>query len=409
MKIPHAKQLYSRNVSPAILTAIALLLLGGFKLSFIPGFFNYIFFLLLLMFGGFHTYWKDKTPYTKPVLLYCIFLTLSFVYSMFVHQQNIMTAIGYCYLYYGPLFYFVMLKYRPTFKQAEKFIVALSVIFCICYIIQYLVFPIIIFRGADNDLTINQNEFRMRLPGSLCCYILLFYGMNRFLITKDARKLLLTLLGFIPIIIMGFRSLLAGSIAGIFLMIPFVVRSMRKTIVFVIIAAGLAYGGMQTILVQDKLEEMMRRQDSNQTFDNTNYVRYLSLAYYWNFFDHPGEKLIGAGIPIDISTKYRRDVDYAAEYHGYYWVDLGIIGLSFVIGIPAVLLLLYMYIYSIWNAKSKEVQYIRFCLAAILAGSIFTSMELFRPGNLLIVTILFYMVYIESFTAENNHNKYLYQ
>lgn len=407
-----SKQLYSRNVSPAMLTAISLLLLGGFKLNFIPGFFNYIFFFLLLIFGGLHTYWKEKTPYTKPILLYCIFLTLSFVYSMFVHQQNIMISIGYGYLYYGPLFYFILLKYHPTFKQTEKFIVALSAIFCICYIIQYLVFPTVIFRGADDNLNINQNQFRMRLPGSLCCYILFFYGMNKFLITRDVRKLLLTLLGFIPIIIMGFRSLLAGSIVGIFLMILFVVHSIRKTIVYATLAVGLAYGGMQTRLVQDKLEEMMGRQDSNQTFDNTDYVRYLSLAYYWNYFDRPGEKIIGAGVPIDISTKYKKDVDYAAEYYGYYWVDLGIIGLSFVIGIPAVLLLLYMYIYTMWKAKSKDLQYIRFCLAVILAGSVFTSMELFRAGNLLIVTILFYMIYqyyIESFMAENRYNKFLHQ
>lgn len=401
------KQLSSRNVSPAMLTAITLLLLGGFGLKFIPGFCNYIFFLLLLIFGGFHTYWKDKAPYTKPILLYCIFLTLSFVYSMLVHQQNIMTSIGHNYLYYGPLFYFVLLKYRPTFEQAEKFIVALSIIFCICYIIQYLVFPTVIFRGASDDLNIDQNRFRMRLPGSLCSYILFFYGMNKFLITRDTKKLLLMLLGFIPIIIMGFRSLSAGSVAGIFLMIPFVVRSMRRTIVFVILAAGLSYGGMQTKLVQDKLEEMMRRQDDNQTFDNTDYVRYMSLAYYWNYFDRPGEKIIGAGVPIDISTKYKKDVDYAAEYYGFYWVDLGIIGLSFVIGIPAVLLLLYMYIYSMWKAKSQNVQYIRFCLAVILAGSVFTSMELYRPGNLLIVTILFYMIYAmnDSLIHSTNVNK----
>ena len=199
-------------------------------------------------------------------------------------------------------------------------------------------------------------------------------------------------MGFIPIIIMGFRSLTFLTIVAIGLMIPFVVRNFRKILLYELV--GLAFGifMMSTSLVVNKIDEMMKRQDSSQTFENEDYIRYLSLDYFWNYqFVKPYEKVIGGGLPFDTSSKYSKKISDSARYNGLYWVDLGLVGLSMIIGIPSVLSLIALYLICMWKCKEPELQYIRFTLFIVLFGSIFTSMELYRNGNLLLFSLILYI------------------
>lgn len=370
---------------------IFLALLAGFRLAFLPGLVCYPLFFALLYWGGFTNFWQHDSPYVKPILYYCLFLTISFIYSYIYHKQNPVSSIGHNYLYYGPLAFFILLKCRPSFEQTEKVLVALCLIYCACYILQYLIYPTVIFNSAESN--VDESKFRMRLTGAMLAYILFFYGANKYMIYRNIKFIAIIVLGFIPILIMGFRSLIAATLSCVIVMIPFVVRSTKQTALFAVLGAGLAFAAMQTELVQYKLDEMQRRQDGNQSFDNEDYIRYICLDHYWNYLDNPGEKIIGAGLPTDKSTLYKQEVDYYVEYFGFYWMDLGLVGLAFMIGLPATLLLVYMYLYGMWKARAPEIQYIRFCLFVIFVGSIFTSMELYRPGNLVIATLLFYLEY----------------
>lgn len=75
---------------------------------------------------------------------------------------------------------------------------------------------------------------------------------------------------------------------------------------------------------------------------------------------------------------------------------LGIVGLSFIIGIPAVLLLVIIILRCAILCKDRELQYIRFTLLVVLLGSLFTSKELFRTGNMVIIGIFLYLEYIRN-------------
>ena len=128
-------------------------------------------------------------------------------------------------------------------------------------------------------------------------------------------------------------------------------------------------------------------------FDNENYIRYSELDYYWNeYFTKPGEKIFGGGVPVDMSTKYRKDI----YYNNYAFTDLGLVGLGLIIGFPAVLLLVLCYVKCIWRFKEPKFQYLRFTLLLVLLGSLFTNAELYRTGNILLFSLFLYVEYINN-------------
>lgn len=347
--------------------------------------FKYIFTIILLYSAITN---KEIVPYKILLTSYAIFVLCSCIYSWKFNGQQLIRVIGNSYPYLGILFSFIVFKYRLNSTQLEKVIKILSISFCLCYIIQFIIYPVNLFSGSLDQTNVNSSVFRMRMPGSICAYCLFFYGINKFLLYKGKKYLLYCLLGFLPIIIMGFRSLNALAMVSTFIMIPFVTKSFNKTISWFIACCILLFIVSQLNIVQNKISEMEERQNSGQTFQNDEYVRYIEYDYFSNtVYVKPGEHIFGGGIPCDPNSEYYIESQRAIETSGLYWIDLGLIGLSFIIGIPAVILLTIIVLGCILKANMKDIQYIRFTLLSILLGSIMTSMELFRAGNLLIISL----------------------
>lgn len=384
--------MHNKHIQTIVITI--LFLLKGFGLHILPykrGL-DYLCLLLILLLSFGHK--KLKSFYTKPILYYCAFVLLSCIYSWKMNGQGLVSVIGHSFPFFALLFYFVLNRFRLTYAQTEKVLVIVALSFCTCYIVQWLIYPYIIFAGAEGHTDIETGLYRARMPGSISCYFLLFYSINRYIQYKKIKFVVYALVGFLPIIIMGFRSLVALSAVGVFIIIPFITKSGKKTIFYSLLGAGIVMILLNTGIVQQKLAEMQHRQEIGGTFDNEEYVRYLSFDYFWNVqFTKPYEKIIGGGYPVDDTSRYYADIINAIETKHFYWNDLGIIGLSMVIGMPAVCLLVFLYLACIWKCKESSLQYIRFTLSVILLGSIFTSMELYRTGNILLLSLFLYMEY----------------
>lgn len=341
--------------------------------------------------------YKGKAPYKKAILLYAFFVLCSCIYSAIYNHQFLIRLIGRTYEYWGILFVFIIMSYKPSILQLEKVIKCLSIIFCLCYLIQWIIYPINVFRGSLDELNIGNDVFRMRMSGSICAYCLYFYGINRYVQYHKNKNLIYSFLGFLPIIIMGFRSLTTLTLIFTFAMIPFITRKKSKTIMAYIFGIILISAISQLGIVQSKIDEMLDRQESGQTFDNKDYIRYIEYEYFTEVvFTKPMERLLGGGNPIDESTSYYQIMYDAADRLHFYWQDLGIVGLSFIIGIPAVILLIWVVLRCIFQCKSPNLQYIRFTLLTVLLGSIFTSMELYRTANLLIISLYICLIYIDN-------------
>lgn len=382
-----------KKVFPIIILILFLLKGFGFVLL-MPGYWDPIIFLLLFFF--FIKGFSFKPQYASLILLYVFFLFLSCLYSYVVNGQRLYKAIVHIYGFFSIIFYFLLVKKDYSSYEVEAVIQYISVIFCLCYILQWLLYPTVIFSGALDDTNINENQYRMRMPASMCGYLLFFGGINKYLIKKKLVYLTYSFLALFPIIIQGFRSLVILSLFSVIFMIPFVVKNGRKTVVYsCIIVLGLFL--ISNIgIVQEKIDEMSRRTESQQTYSNEDYIRYISLDYYWNHqFTKPYEKVIGGGVPVDKESEYYKTIAKVSA-SGLVWCDLGIIGLSMVIGIPAVFILVLIYCLLIFRFKAVEYQYVRFTLLVVLVSSIMTTMELYRDGNILLLSLLLYLEYKQS-------------
>lgn len=390
-----------KHIEILLLTLLFISCFGLILLEF--RFFKYLFTIILIYSG---LTFKGNAPNKRLILIYTGFIFISCIYSTIYYHQNIIKVIGNSYTYLGLLFTFIIMKYKPTSIQLEKVIKYLSITFCCCYLLQWLIYPINIFTGSLDETNINTEQFRMRMPGSICAYCLFFYGINKFILYKHKKNLLYAFLGFIPIIIMGFRSLTAAAAAFAVLMITFITRSVAKTFIWLIIGSILLIAVSQLNIVQTKFNEMVERQESGQTFENDDYIRFLEYEYFEEqFFTKPGEHFWGAGVPADKTTTYYQDMNDAIEILHYFWVDLGLIGLSYIIGIPAVLLLCGIICNCIRKTRSPQNQYIRFTLLTVLIGSIVTSMEIYRTGNILIISLYLCLIYISN-KEQSLSNKY---
>lgn len=390
------------HIKTLIWTLLFLNCFGIFFLNY--NFLNYIFTLILVIYTISN---KNKTDYSKYIIGYSIFILFSCIYSSIYNHQNFIKVIGNSYNYLGLLFVFFIMKYKLSSNEIIQLIIKVSIIFCLCYIIQWIVYPTPIFSGVFDEVNIHDDVFRMRMSGSICAYTLFFYGLNQYILLKNKKFLLYSLLGFLPIILMGFRSLTVGSLICAFVMLPYITRSLKKTLGWILLGCISLIILSQTSIVQTKIDEMLERQNNGQTFENKDYIRYLEYDYYANYiFTKPGERFWGGGVPVfDGKTKYSKDIADSTETYFYYWVDLGLIGLSFIIGIPSVIILIIIIIRCIIRSKDKQLQFIRFTLLTVLLGSLFTTMEIYRRGNILIIALFLCLEYTKSQEINNYKSK----
>lgn len=362
---------------------------------------NYLFVPIVFIFAFIEKGKKHK--YTSIIFVYLFFVLLSCLYSALFNDQNIIKTAVASYPCLGILSYFIAAHYKLTPEKLIITIRIICIVWCCCYLLQWIIYPTVLFAGAQNEVTISDEEFRMRMPCSICAYILFFWSTNRLLMRKRIWiNLLYSLLGFLPIMIMGFRSLTILTVLCAILMTIFVNKNFLKSILTGISFIFLMYLSYEIPIVHEKVNEMLERQEAGQDFSNSDYIRYIEYDYFANnIFIKPAERILGGGYPVmDATTKYGKIMYNSTYKYMLFWTDLGLIGLSFIIGIPAVCLLIWIVFIIIKRCNNKEIQFIRFSLLTILLGSIVTSMELFRQGNLLIIGLILYYIEHQHFSGK---------
>lgn len=331
-----------------------------------------------------------NNSFGKFLCAFMVFFLISCLYSIVFNDQKIVSMFSGTIDYIGFLIIPLCMKLNLSKRDISRILLLFSIIFCSCYIIQWIIFPTIIFQGAAER--IETVDFRMRLPCSICAFYLFMIGVKS-LMDKDKKKgLIYILMGGFPIIIMGFRTLTTLTLLFSIIMYLTTIKLNVKGIISTIIIGVSSLVIYSTPIVQNKIEEMNARNESGDTFANTDYVRYVEWDFYRNYFDKPGEWLLGAGVPCG-TGKYTQGLMKVNEQF-LWWQDLGLIGLSFILGIITVLIIIIFTLYNIKMCKCKEMIHVRYTIIIVLLGSLLTTMEYYRSGNFMIMGLLFYYVYI---------------
>lgn len=329
---------------------------------------------------------NNRSIFSGYIIAIIIGLIISMVSCYYYRDQSVFDTFRGSANFFYIMFYFMIRRINPSLAQMEKALLILAVIFSLSYIVQYIIYPTVIFSGAKDEFT---DDIRIRLGAQGLGSLGYFFGLNKFLTWKKVNYLLLSILCFCVILLMGFRTMLAGLAIFTLIMIIRVYGFSWKIVFYGILATGVFVVILQLPAFSEKMNFMFERQEADN-FNNSDYIRIVGLQYFTqDHFKNIGEFILGSGMPFE-GTKYGNYMNSLTE-SGIYYVDWGLLGLSWIIGIfPVIVMILYSV--KTYRIKvKKEYYYIGIWFLYLVVTSI-TTMEFYRHGNFVVQAIALFMV-----------------
>ena len=306
-------------------------------------------------------YTKIDSLFKKPLLIFLIFIIINILGVYFLRGQSFISSIrGIDMLNFLSIYFLFILHWiKLSSIDANKILKFLIWMFIGCYLIQWQLFPRQIFYISGDgamDSYIDSGNIRFRLQAQGIAFLAFFYSIYKILQEKKWYNYLLLLLSLMIIIMFEFRSQL--------LILPFVVllqllyyRKYRKkkvvSILFIMFLFCVIL--MQTDFAGNKIQSMQNRSET-QNFNNDDYIRYFTFKYYTSTVPQNSyEKIMGTGLE-GLDGEYQSYM-LKGKMNGYIWADWGIIGLTWVLGIPGVLCLIWYSVKAFKYSRSLPNEY----------------------------------------------------
>jgi hypothetical protein len=311
------------------------------------------------------------------------------------------------------LFYFVFKKYNFSIPKMEKILCFLAVVFCACYIVQFIIYPVNMFLGPQDSWMYKEEGLRIRMIGQGLSSLGYFFGLNKYLRKKkhETCYLLLSILCFGTIFLMGFRTMLAAIAVFSLVMIIRVKGFSWKLFFYGALLCGIFIGALQVPIFAQKMDSMLQRQKT-EVLTNKEYVRVKQFQYFTQkHFKNTWEYVFGSGIPFVrpktgsaqdfVGSDYGRKMKVLTDKSNINFVDFGLLSMSWAIGVPAVLAMI-AYSFKAYRLKVSSDYYYLGVWFAYLVASSFTTLEFCRKGNFVIQALVLYLV-------EKAHSAYLHE
>jgi hypothetical protein len=345
----------------------------------------------------------SSTSIYKNLFIYLVvFLFVNILSCQYLQGQPIFLTFKATIPFVFIIFYYLLRYFNLSVEGMEKIFFILTFSFGICYLVQYIVYPTIIFSDARIMHDVSAQGLRMRLTGQGLSSLGYFFALTNILNKNKKNRIIniiLLVLCFSVIFLMGFRTMitfiLIMTIATIIKINGFNWKLFTYSTI-IVIAVNFS---LQTKVVSKVLDQMAERQET-ENLNNEDYIRITQFVYFTqNHFNSIGEYIIGSGAPsmgVEASSYGRKMNKLQSE--GINWVDWGLLSLSWIIGIPAVLVMIFYSFKVILLKLPVDYFYVKIWFIYLLLSS-FTTMEFYRAGNFIIQAMVLYI-------AEKAHKKY---
>lgn len=350
---------------------------------------------------------KVKTPFDFALSVVLVGLILSGISSSYYENSNPL-YVYFAYQFILALYFYIILVNKDTqVKHVEKALTYLSLALCVFYIVQYIAFQrgiVLTDMFADGYDAEAGDLVRFRAVGSALAAWAYFYGLNGVLVSqkKSFLKVLLLVLGLAVILLMSFRTMVAGLMFCTLVMVIKVnglKSGLFKYLFLLFVAIVVAYN---VPTVQKKIDYMIEKQQGDQTLANDDYIRWINFYYHLdeNTKDDV-EYYLGVGLNADKNSSLCIKEDNLMEQH-LSWVDWGLIGLSWQVGLLTVLgMLLYSFKVIKFRFEPEQVCISVFFLYLVLIS--ITTLEFARTGNFVVQALVLYLA--TYYIKKQNKNK----
>ena len=389
-------------MNPKYIIILLFLVLNHFFGAFPMSFSITVPILLFCLYMG----WKQPTDYRKIFLLIFVGILASMVSCMINRGQSIIDSIKAMPNYFGLLFYFFLKWRKFKLTTVQSALVWLVIVFDLLYIAQYYLigYGINFLNIEDWMLSDSTEGNRLRVMSSGLYSLGMFYGIVQWYITHKNKYLALFIVGAFIMLLTGYRQFLVSSFVALLFMIYKLDKRVKlKHIGFVAAIVVFGYVLYQIPAVQGKIAGMIERNDTGASLDNKDYIRVIQ----WEFFNHDyfkngWEHFFGSGLPLSGANSGFGKYFQTLTDQGLQYVDWGIIGVSWMLGILTFVGYVWMSLAAISKRVPSVYLYISLWYIFLLSSSI-TNWEFFRDGNFLVHAMALYIIELAS--KENEKNK----
>lgn len=349
--------------------------------------------MIMLMFVlgvSFHEI-KSNETFSKCVLAIYISVALSAISSLIYEGQAIVDSIGMSFnvLTIGCYFFFIKRKY--TSKSLFEMAILVGKVTSVLYVIRYLCLQYgIVVGGFVDEFTLSQDAStaRLRIACSGFMWFLMFYSLYRVIRKHKISDFIWFILPVLCIFLMTFRTMLVVSGLCIFILLLKMKIGVRRLFVSLFIIGAVLSAISFNNVIAEKIN-LRVEENKNSTFSNKDYIRVVQWKYFTeSHFANITEHILGSGMP-ERHSQYGKKIEML-KTQGIFYVDWGIIGLSWMIGILALIGIVSYLCYGI-KISWQLPPYFSVWLIFMLLISV-TTAETIRDGNFIAQAIILALI-----------------
>ena len=336
----------------------------------------------------FYSIYDDSFRFKHNFSAYIILILLSLPFSMLManiyHNQSMGISLYSQRSIYYYFLYFVLHQIKVKPKDFEKIFLFLAITYVFFYLLQYFVYPHVIFGSG---ILKDRGTLRISIFG-LSYMMIGYFVVLQVLLKKNQVQYLFLLIVFLVIIILiGSRMLLLSLAAVTLLNLAIVKRVKSRLAIYGLVITGMI---LLFFAFQNVFQELISvtKETRAQGIDN---IRIKAAKYFLSrFFPSKVTYVFGNGAS-SATSEYSAAVTFLSLRYGYYLSDIGIIGnyvnfgVLFVLGIFAL-------IYKVLKTKiQSQYHYIKYFFI-LNALCIITAGGFAQSDFIVLVTITLYMM-----------------
>lgn len=311
-----------------------------------------------------------KNSYSFWIRNIVLSILVSFIPCFIFHDQSLYLSYTISSFCLSVTYFFFLMKEKISMKEVERVIILYGCFFVICWIVDLLTFPNVVFTSSINHISDNMDRgaLRFNIPGIgfLCLFYL--YCLCKYINTKNKYMLSLAIFLYIVVVFQVTRQIiLAITILSIWCLIK---KMKYKYLCLGILTIILCYIPYEKLLNNDtmiaKMINQTIEQQNNNTQNDQSDVRIRAYRYFLcDFNKNITTVIIGNGQPHSLSS-YGIEYEKKRNVNRFFLTDVGYAAIFVLYGIIGLVFFIGLFLYNIKNKVSSNVYYSKLYLVYLI-------------------------------------------
>ncbi len=325
-----------------------------------------------------------KMHYSPYIIIILLSLLPSMMMAAYNYDQSLISSLYEQRDIYYYMLYFLLHRMNVRPKFLEKLILYISIIYLLFYLLQYIMYPRIIF---DVSIKESRDTLRIALPGAGFALVNYFLCLHKAFRSKYWSLLLINILTFIVFILLGGRQVVFMLI---FVTILYVLLSKYvRSKLFIIILGVLGVVSLFFAFENIFLSLVHDTQKTQQA--GTENIRLIGINYLLhNAFPNNISYIFGNGTP-NINSPYGQFMHILKESKGIFISDIGMFGVYVYYGAFFVIAS-FAIIFKTFSLKiRKDRIYLKYYFITVLQATM-TGIGFIQSDFIVLYCILLYLM-----------------